>query len=77
MANDLYGSRRAADYQSQQRAVIVALKLHGGAHLTTREIAEMVGLTYQGARAMMEAISGERVPVTRDEDTGKWFMVVD
>lgn len=79
MANKLYGSRERMrmEYQSQQRAVIVALALVAGQKLTTSQVAEMAGLTYSGARHLMEAISGERVPIYRDEETGRWAIVRD
>lgn len=79
----LYGSREraarkmAVDYKSQQRAVIVALALIVKGELTTMEVAEMTGLTYQGARAMMNAISGPDVPIYRDDEKGRWAIVWD
>jgi hypothetical protein len=53
------------DLTPTERIFIVAYALAKGEQLTTRQIAKMTGITWQGARQMMD--KGSRVvPVYRD-----------
>ena len=66
----IHDSREVADdYTAQERAALITLEIFAGAELTTAEIAQRVGVTYQGARAMMDKIS-RVVPVY--VDNGLW-----
>jgi len=55
---------------AQERAAIITWKLAFGAQLTTREIAEMMGLTHCGAWRLMMRLS--RVLAIFCNDEGEW-----
>jgi len=57
-------------YTAHERATIVSWRLAEGAALSTREIAEMVGVTRQAAHYMMDSIS-RVAPVYRGDDS-RW-----
>jgi len=62
-----------ADLCGQQRAALVALWLACGRKMTMTEIAGAVGLTRQGAVAMMDKLSAI-MPIAQD-DAGRWRWV--
>lgn len=62
-----------ADYTAQERAALITFQLLEGAQMTTSEIAQRIGVTYHGARYMMEKVS-RVVPVY--EDGGRWSRVM-
>ncbi len=53
-----------------QKAAEIAVNLERGGAMTTREIAERYGMTWQGAHVMMNNIAG-RLPIVKD-DSGRW-----
>ncbi len=53
-----------------QKAAEIAVNLERGGAMTTREIAEYYGMTWQGAHVMMNNIAG-RLPIVKD-DSGRW-----
>jgi len=59
-----------AELTAQERAGLIAWLLAFGAHLTTREIAELTGLTQPGAWYLMMRLS--RVVGIFCNDEGKW-----
>ncbi len=59
-----------ADATPTQKAAEIAVKLERGGAMTTREIAECYGMTWQGAHVMMNNIAG-RLPIVKD-DNGRW-----
>lgn len=61
------------EYTPQEKAAIITEYLTLGQRLTTREIADMVGLTRQGAWSMMMRLS--RVLGYNRDDEGKWFRI--
>lgn len=70
----LYGSRqRANEMVVTQRAALVGFRIAEGEEFTTSQIAEMCGLTVEGAKKMMEKASAV-VPIYDDED-GVWRRV--
>lgn len=71
----LYGSReRVAEYRTTQRvARAVYLILVEGGELTTSEMATQLGMSYHGAKALLDRAS-EVVPIWDDED-GVWRRV--
>lgn len=58
------------DATPTQKAAEVAIMLERGTELTTRQIADRYGMTWEGAHRMMCNISG-RVPIVKD-DNGRW-----
>lgn len=68
----LYGSReRVNEYQTTQRvARAVYLLCVEGGQLTTSQMASDLGMTYHGARLLLERAS-QVVPIYDDED-GVW-----
>lgn len=58
------------DATPTQKAAEIAVKLERGGAMTTREIAECYGMTWQGAHVMMNNIAG-RLPIVKD-DSGRW-----
>jgi hypothetical protein len=58
------------DYTSQIRAGLVTYWLCHGEALTTTQVAELTGLTYNGAWKMMCVLSG-RLPFYQTDD-GEW-----
>lgn len=65
------------DLVAQQRSAIIIYHLGVlGRCYTTQEIAELVGITRQGAAILMDKLSGiHGVPVVRID--GKWLMLVE
>lgn len=70
----LYGSRKTAhviaEMTAQQKAFRIAFLLADGRTLTTRQVAEMTGLTMSGAWQLMQNGSGA-VEIYQDDD-GRW-----
>jgi len=62
-----------ADLCGQQRAALVAVGLAAGRRMTMMEIAGAVGLTRQGAVAMMDKLS-VIMPIAQDDD-GAWVWL--
>jgi hypothetical protein len=58
------------DATPTQKAAEIAVKLERGEELTSRQIAECYGMTWQGADMMMNNIAG-RLPIVKDK-AGKW-----
>ncbi len=58
------------DATPTQKAAEIAVNLERGGAMTTREIAEYYGMTWQGAHVMMNNIAG-RLPIVKD-DNGRW-----
>lgn len=58
------------DATPTQKAAEIAVKLERGAEMTTRQIADCYGMTWEGAYRMMCNISG-RLPIVKDE-AGRW-----
>lgn len=70
----LYGSRqRANEMVVTQRAALVGFYIADGATFTIQEIAEMCGVSVDGAKKLMEKASAV-VPIYDDED-GVWRRV--
>jgi hypothetical protein len=61
------------DLKSQERAALVTYHLSIGRTYTTYEVADLVGLTRQGAWAMLTTIS-RVVPIYCDSE-GKWSLL--
>ena len=55
------------------RAGYIGVLLGSGKKLTTREVADMTGLTMRGVQVMLEKISLD-APIYRDDD-GRWMIV--
>jgi len=63
------------DMTGQQKAARVALLLAQGREYSTVEIAEMFGMSWEGAFSMMDRIS-ITIPLTKDENRGgKWYLI--
>lgn len=61
------------ELSAQERAVVVASYLCHGAHLSTKDVCALTGLTSSGARRLLYKIA--RVwPIRRDEE-GRWEEV--
>ena len=58
----------------QQRAALLAIRLVRGDGITTSQVAEWLGMSYQGARRLLMNLSGPELPVVRDED-GRWRYI--
>jgi hypothetical protein len=56
------------------RAGYIGVLLGSGKKLTTREVADMTGLTMRGVQIMLEKISLD-APIYRDDD-GRWMILV-
>lgn len=66
-------TERISEMTAQERAFDVAFRLADGEAMTTRQVAEMTGLTLMGAWYLMQR--GARVaPVTQDSN-GRWKRV--
>lgn len=58
----------------QERAAKVAYNIAiSRKPITTSEVANMVGISYHGARRLMHNISGAGIPVYQD-DRGRWRL---
>ena len=55
------------------RAGYIGILLGSGKKLTTREVADMTGLTMRGVQVMLEKISID-APIYRDDD-GRWMIL--
>ena len=59
------------DYVPQERASLVAWKMAAGKEFTVSEVADEFGMTYQGARRLLNTIS-RVVPIYPNSTTGAW-----
>ena len=57
------------------RAGYIGVLLGSGKKLTTREVADMTGLTMRGVQLMLDKISLD-APIYRDDD-GRWMILSD
>ena len=56
---------------------LILREILGYGGLTTKQIAAMLGMTYQGARHLMDALSdADGVPIYKEDD-GKWRIRID
>ena len=63
---------RSQELTPQQRAAKLTYLLMQGGTYTNRQVADMFGITIQGAICMMDTISGA-IPITKThEHGGKW-----
>lgn len=63
---------RRREWNSHVRGAYIAIWLKGGSKLSTREIAELTGLSKQGVEFMLDILSGS-MPITRID--GKWQWI--
>lgn len=61
------------EYLPTQRGALIAWHLARGERLTTVEIARLSGVTYDGARRLMEKLSAA-LPIYQD-DCGTWTLL--
>ncbi len=61
------------DFATTERVALVAWSLVLGTALTTREIADLTGLTWGGAYRMLYRIS-RALPLYQDDD-GRWALL--
>jgi len=61
---------------AQQRAALLGWAFAHGAQLTTRQVADKLGLTWVGAHVLLEKLSGV-IPITRDESMCEayWYSI--
>lgn len=60
----------SSEYTPQEKAADIAWRLASGDEVTTNEVAEYYGVTYHGARRMLNVIS-RVIPITTNS-TGVW-----
>ena len=56
-----------------QKSALVIWYICHGERMTTRQIAELVGLTLRGAECMMGVLS-QKLPIYQEESRGIWLM---
>ena len=61
------------DLSPQQKAADFTAKVIDGGTYSTSEVAQMYGMTPQGANFMLGRISAV-IPIVRHEITGKWYL---
>jgi len=60
------------DYTAQEKAALIAWHLAHGEGMTTAEIASLTGLSWQGARHLMDRLA--RVLPIYQDDVGAWSV---
>jgi len=68
----LSSNQRQQEYNAHQKAVYIAILLKDGDELTTAYIAQLTGITWDGAEYMMVMISGV-LPILKVEGKWKWI----
>ncbi|MFZ1770074.1 MAG: hypothetical protein WAU00_12800 [Caldilinea sp.] len=61
------------DFCTTERVAIVTRRLALGAHLSTADVAALVGITRCGAWSMLAKLS--RVAPIVQDDNGKWYIL--
>jgi len=62
------------DFTPTEAAALVTAWLYSGARLRTSDVARKLGLTTQGACALMSRLS-RVIPLTRESERGRWYIL--
>jgi len=65
-------SRR--EFTPTQRMALLVLWFSAGQHLSTTDVAMAFGITVEGARVMLNRLSGA-IPLVRENERGRWYLL--